>query len=155
MYSLFCFALSLRSVYLSQEKTVRQTIKRSLLGNGFCVLHGRLTPPHRPGWLLWKRTIRASASKSLSGLSHWENLWLQANHGLPGELKASLEPVRFHTIWQIRHQHLIHFTFLLTKHFRDIFIYQLHLFFCLFKPLFFLHLLLSSHHLLLCHHDSG
>lgn len=62
LFPLFClFSLSLRHVYISHRRKQTETIKPSLLGNGSCVLHRRLTPPPPPPTLarfLWKHAIK-------------------------------------------------------------------------------------------------
>ncbi len=68
LFCLFSLSLSLRHVYISHRRKQTETIKPSLLGNGSCVLHRRLTLPSQGFY--GNTPLRGSAFASLGGMSH-------------------------------------------------------------------------------------
>lgn len=73
--------------------------------------------PDPPVRLPWKRALRGSAFVSLSGMSHWRNLWIQSNQRLPEGLKAKSESQWCGRDQEDRGWHVATFAFNLTDDF--------------------------------------
>ena len=73
--------------------------------------------PDPPVRLPWKHALRGSAFISLSGMSHWRNLWIQSNQRLPEGLKAKSESQWCGCVQEDRDWHIATFAFNLTDDF--------------------------------------
>lgn len=87
---LFSPSLTLKHVYMLHGR--KQTIKPSLLGNGSCVLHRRLTPRAVATETRHKRQRLCPCEWTESPKKkNNPTLWIEANQRRPGGLKADAE----------------------------------------------------------------